>query len=224
MTNTNITIPAGSETRRGEIEAHTRVLTRERMMAGLKSCAGFMCKDVTRFHLNCVAIEFGPGVMRFVSTDGHTLAKAEVPATVAPGSSAGAPKTFLLPSADVRALIKILAYKKHQADQQICISIDGRQLALTVDGEALTYRSMDAAFPPYEQVIPKDIDGGCGSLGLNPVYVARACDAIKDFGRATDSSLAARFMTAAGDLDPVRITWCSPDCGDFTAVIMPMRM
>src|SRR5215470_1867598 len=99
-----------------------------------------VCNDETRFHLNGVYFESDGSKVRMVSTDGHRLSKVERTIANGPKLSAGViiPKKVLETGASCKLAIKT------------------PHLFLVAEDIALAVKLIDAQFPPYEQVIPKD--------------------------------------------------------------------
>jgi DNA polymerase-3 subunit beta len=94
--------------------------------------------DFTRPHLCCVALIDGTAV----TTDGHRLHAANLPAPTA--------EPILLPIPAATTLGRILT----GGDSVVVVRADDR-LKLRVRGYTLETKLVDAAFPPFEQVIPR---------------------------------------------------------------------
>jgi DNA polymerase-3 subunit beta len=196
-------------------------ITRGRLLATLKSVSTFVSQDPTRLHQNSIAIELvNRTTLRMVATDGHTLAKADVNCT----DSSGGMRQFLLQADDAAALIKSLACKKADRDQIVTLGVTKSKLAVTFAMTNMEFSPIDASFPPYEQAIPRYSGDNAPTVGANPAYVARACDAIASFGRDAASSVGAKFSFGPSSLDPILVTFSTVGIGDFTAVIAPMRL
>jgi DNA polymerase-3 subunit beta len=106
-----------------------------------------VCHDETRFHLNGVLFECDGVNARMVSTDGHRLSKVDRRLPGAPQLSSG----VIIPKKGVLELKKLLDGSKTAK-----ISIKTPYLFLTADELTLTIKLIDAQFPPYDQVIPKN--------------------------------------------------------------------
>lgn len=197
-------------------------IKRGRLLAGLKSVLPFVCQDDTRFHLCCISVEIvnPKETLRLVASDGHTLARAEVRTGDVDGSHMS---QTLLKSADAKTLIKTLACKRSESDQIVTLAVTKRQITVRVGDTSLEFTALDATFPPYTQVIPTySSKTAAPTVSVNPVYIARACDAIAAFGRGSDSARGASFSFGTSVLDPILVTFETPDLGTFLAVIMPM--
>lgn len=101
--------------------------------------------DETRAHVNSLLVEYGAGMVRAVSTDGHRLSKAEA-------QHGGATTSMLIPLKAVSELRRIVDGAKGQ-------TVDIRQSTstafFTVNGFTFSTKLIDATFPPYQQVIPE---------------------------------------------------------------------
>jgi DNA polymerase-3 subunit beta len=114
-------------------------------VALLKSTDHSICQDETRFHLNGTLLEADGRTMRAVSTDGHRLTRATAPIkgfTLAKG--------VILPRKASRELAKLLA--KGECE----IAVVGPHMFVKQGAWTLAAKLIDAQFPPYEQVIPKE--------------------------------------------------------------------
>jgi DNA polymerase-3 subunit beta len=108
--------------------------------------------DETRYHLNGVLFETdGSGekaIARMVSTDGHRLSKVERPLP-------GAPKLatpIIIPRKGLGELRRALEAAKNTVE----IGVHNGHLFAHVGDTTLSVKLIDAQFPPYEQVIPKE--------------------------------------------------------------------
>lgn len=204
----------------------TVLIERARLCAALRAVEEFMCKDETRFHLSSafLEIESSPStVVRFVATDGHTLARIVIPCTI----EGTAPAAGMVIAHDsVRAAIKLLKCAAKLGKASVALKVGPKSIALHMpDGTSCPLRLVDAAFPPYRQVIPSygHIKGG-NSIGVNPAYLMRAGDALARLGREYSSACPAIMTLGAGAFDPILIEFTAPALGHATIVIMPMRV
>ena len=133
-------VPDHREAPFGDIDAST---LREMIDRTLFS----VCNDETRFHLNGVLFESNGTSARMVSTDGHRLSKVDRSLTGGPQLSAG----VIIPKKGVLEVNKIL-----DGGATARLAIKTPYLFLSVDDLTLAVKLIDAQFPPYEQVIPKD--------------------------------------------------------------------
>ncbi|PIR21235.1 MAG: DNA polymerase III subunit beta [Deltaproteobacteria bacterium CG11_big_fil_rev_8_21_14_0_20_47_16] len=113
-----------------------------------------MSTDEVRYNLNgiyCEArdVEGKPGI-RFVATDGHRMAYCERPT---PGKFA-LPKGVIIPRKGVGELKRLC---DSGGDAPVSLYFDGKQLVAARGAVTMLVRLIDGQFPPYEQVIPKDL-------------------------------------------------------------------
>jgi DNA polymerase III subunit beta len=99
--------------------------------------------------LNGVLWELRPEWMRMVATNGHRLAKMEVPIT-----SAGAPEGNLIVPPKALEQIRRL----FPADEELEIARGDNHLGFRSPLTSVFTRLIEGPYPPYEQVIPKDND------------------------------------------------------------------
>jgi DNA polymerase-3 subunit beta len=115
----------------------------------LERVAFAVCKDETRFHLNGILIESDGTTTRMVTTDGHRLTrhdcKLECP-TLAKG--------VILPAKAAGEIAKLL--KSAGKTDSAYLAIKGCHLYVKVGEWTMTAKLIDAQFPAYDQVIPKD--------------------------------------------------------------------
>jgi DNA polymerase-3 subunit beta len=99
--------------------------------------------------LNGVLWELRPEFMRMVATNGHRLAKMEVPI-----KSAGAPGTDLIVPPKALEQIRRL----FPADEELEIARGDNHLGFRSPFTAVFTRLIEGPYPNYEQVIPRDND------------------------------------------------------------------
>ena len=106
--------------------------------------------EETRYYLNGIyfhTTETDDGVMlRAVATDGHRLARAQVPA---PDGAAGMPG-IIVPRKAVLELMRLF----DAADGDIDVALSESTIRFAIDGVVLTSKLIDGRFPDYERVIP----------------------------------------------------------------------
>jgi len=110
--------------------------------------------EETRYYLNGIylhtAQEAGVEVLRAVATDGHRLARVELP--IPPGA-AGMPGV-IIPRKTVAEVRKVL----DEADADPEIALSETQIRFGVGTALLTSKLIDGTFPDYERVIPEHND------------------------------------------------------------------
>ncbi len=173
-------------------------------------------KDETRAHLNSALFEVEPGVIRMVSTDGHRLTKYEMPV-----DGLDAVATMLIPLKVVNELRRALKAIKKQDRPDVAVTIaqSGQVAFFTIRDLCLSAKLIDAQFPPYEAVIPKDRDGAfsvdTAALQLAIAGVAVASSKVTD-GIKLDAVEGALKLSSSdaecGDgFDEVSVDYVGPD-------------
>ncbi len=150
--------------------------------------------EETRYYLNGIYFHVvGDGSqarLRAVATDGHRLAKAEVPA---PEGSAGMPGV-IVPRKTVGEIQKLL----EDPESEVALALSDSKIRLTIGNLVLTSKLIDGTFPDYERVIPKANDK---ELKLQKADFERAVDRVStissDRGRAVKLSLSEDRMVLA---------------------------
>jgi len=104
--------------------------------------------DETRYHLNGVLFECDGVEGRMVSTDGHRLSRIERPLEGGPVLTTG----IIIPR---KGLVEVRRALEH-ADGKVELAVQGGNLFLRHKDVALSVKLIEAQFPPYEQVIPKE--------------------------------------------------------------------
>ena len=155
-----------------------------------------VCNDETRFHLNGVYFESDGSKSRMVSTDGHRLSKVERTIANGPKLTAG----IIIPKKGLMEIRRVL-----EAGPSCKLAIKTPHLFLVQDDIALAVKLIDAQFPPYEQVIPKD------HKRVITIDRARLIDALK---RAQLMSSETRGVKFAATKEGVTVTSDNPDLGE----------
>lgn len=97
--------------------------------------------------LNGVLWELKPDVMRMVATNGHRLAKMEMPI-----KSAGAPPSdFIVPPKALEQIRRLFP-----KDEELEIAKGENHLGFRSPFTAVYTRLIEGPYPPYDQVIPRD--------------------------------------------------------------------
>ena len=155
-----------------------------------------VCNDETRFHLNGVYFESDGSKCRMVSTDGHRLSKVERTIANGPKLSAG----VIIPKKGLLEIRRVL-----DAGPSCKLAIKTPHLFLVQEDIAIAVKLIDAQFPPYEQVIPKD------HKRIITVDRVRFIDALK---RAQLMSSETRGVKVATTKEVMTITSDNPDLGE----------
>ncbi len=110
--------------------------------------------EETRYYLNGIylhaATSGGVPVLRAVATDGHRLARIEVPL---PEGAAGMPGV-IVPRKTVAELRKLL----DETTMEVTVSLSETKIRFAFDDAVMTSKLIDGTFPDYERVIPADND------------------------------------------------------------------
>ncbi len=155
-----------------------------------------VCNDETRFHLNGVFFESDGSKVRMVSTDGHRLSKVERTLANGPKLSAG----IIIPKKGLLEIKKVL-----EGGTSCKLAIKTPHLFLVQEDIAIAVKLIDAQFPPYEQVIPKD------HKRIITVDRVRLIDALR---RAQLMSSETRGVKVAATKEGITITSDNPDRGE----------
>ena len=155
-----------------------------------------VCNDETRFHLNGVFFESDGSKARMVSTDGHRLSKVERTIAGGPKLSAG----IIIPKKGLLEVKKVL-----ESGPSCKLAIKTPHLFLVQDDIAIAVKLIDAQFPSYEQVIPKE------HKRVITVDRVRLIDSLR---RAQLMSSETRGVKVAATKDGLTVTSDNPDLGE----------
>jgi DNA polymerase-3 subunit beta len=160
-----------------------------------------MCREETRYYLDGVYLHHVAkvGALRFVATDGHRLATADI------GTAEGAEtmRPVILSRTFVTEAIKGTS-KRQDAFKPIRLSIQVDHAQLTYwDGSASDGPLVEGTFPEYERVIPRgEPQHGTATVGRESLL--RAVAGLTEFAKASErkwpASLILRFAFAADKL------------------------
>lgn len=159
-----------------------------------------MCQDETRFHLNGVYLETDGKQVRVVATDGHRL-------TLAQGQciedEPGMPRSkgVIVHGKGARELVKLL----QTAEGKTSVCVDGERLFVRRGGWEIAIKLIDATYPPYEQVIPKDHKRVC-TVERKPLIAA--------LKRAKTLCTQTRGVKLTLESGKLRLTSDDPDKGE----------
>ena len=157
-----------------------------------------MSTEETRYYLNGIYLHMsndsdGP-MLRAVATDGHRLARFQVPL---PDGAADMPGV-ILPRKAVLELRRLL----DEAADTIRIDVSEKMVRFTFDHVTLTTKVIDGTFPDYERVIPSNNDK---TLDIDPKNFSRAVDRVATVAaektRAVKLSIKDQTMTLSASND-----------------------
>ncbi|MDD3030461.1 MAG: DNA polymerase III subunit beta [Alphaproteobacteria bacterium] len=130
-----------------------------------------MSSEETRYYLNGLymhATKNGKlNVLRMVATDGHRLARVEMPA---PEGSLDIPGV-ILPRKTVGEVRKLI----DESAEDIDVSLSETKVRFTIGGVVITSKLIDGTFPDYERVIPA---GNDKMLEVDAKVLAAAVDRV----------------------------------------------
>lgn len=112
-------------------------------------------EDETRPHVNCVALEFGNGRVRAISTDDRRMSISDEVASVAQTVSEP-PDAAIVPWGAAVSLRGILETMKPVDSDMVTIRRGTKVIVFEFNDTAFSAKLNDAAFPPYRSVIPRD--------------------------------------------------------------------
>lgn len=163
-----------------------------------------MSTEETRYYLNGIYVHAaennGVKVLRAVATDGHRLARFEMPLPTGAESMPG----VIIPRKAVGELRKLV----EEAGDSIQIGLSENKVRFTFDHIVLTSKLIDGTFPDYERVIPK---GNDKIVEVNPKIFTGAIDRVSTISdgksRAVKIALNGKTMTLSAN---------SPEAGSAT--------
>lgn len=163
-----------------------------------------MSTEETRYYLNGIylheADNDGVKVLRAVSTDGHRLARFEMPL---PEGAADMPAVIIPRKAigEIRKLIE-------DAADLIQITLSENKIRFAFDHIVLTSKLIDGTFPDYQRVIPQ---GNDKIVEIDPKVFSRAIDRVSTI---SDGKSHALKITLDGKL--MTLSASSPEAGSAT--------
>ena len=163
--------------------------------------------EETRYYLNGIyfhsATSNGTQVLRGVATDGHRLARVEVPL---PKGAAEIPGV-IVPRKTVGEVRKLL----DESDGSVDIELSDTRIRFATGNVTLVSKLIDGTFPDYERVIPT---GNDKILNVPCKEFAHAVDRVSTI--STEKSRAIKLAVAKG---VVTLSATSPDAGSATEEI-----
>lgn len=160
--------------------------------------------EETRYYLNGIYFHTtqvkNVDVLRAVATDGHRLARVEMPA---PKGAKGIPGV-ILPRKTVGEVRKLI----DESNSDIDISLSESKVRFTFDGAVITSKLIDGTFPDYERVIPS---GNDKTLEVDARIFASAVDRV-----ATISSEKSRAVKVSLTPGHLTLSANSPEAGSAT--------
>lgn len=156
--------------------------------------------EETRYYLNGIylhdAVSGGVAVLRSAATDGHRLARVEVPL---PDGAAGMPG-IIVPRKTVGELRKLI----EETGMDVGISLSPAKIRFAFDDVILVSKLIDGTFPDYERVIPQ---GNDKLLEVDKKMLAEAVD------RVSAVSEKSRAVKVAAEKGAITVSASSPEAG-----------
>jgi DNA polymerase-3 subunit beta len=163
--------------------------------------------EETRYYLNGIYFHAAKSndvdVLRGVATDGHRLARVELPLPKGAGDMPG----VIVPRKTVGELRKLI----DESDALVDIELSETKIRFACGQIVLTSKLIDGTFPDYERVIPTANDK---MLEINRKYFADAVDRVSTI--STEKSRAVKLMLGNGS---VTLQATSPDAGSASEEI-----
>jgi len=160
--------------------------------------------EETRYYLNGIYLHAadsdGIPVLRAVATDGHRLARVEMPI---PANAENIPG-IIIPRKAVNELRKLI----DDTDGDVAISLSDNRICFSFAGSVLTSKLIDGTFPDYERVIPS---GNNKMLELDGKSFAQAVDRVSTV--STEKSRAIKLTLTD---DTVTLSATGSDSGSAT--------
>jgi DNA polymerase III subunit beta len=160
--------------------------------------------EETRYYLNGIYIHATHSgdlpVLRAVATDGHRLARVEMPC---PEGAEGMPGV-IVPRKTITELRKLV----DETDQPIQVSLNEAKIRFGFGEVSLTSKLIDGTFPDYERVIPS---GNDKLMEVDCRLFTRAVDRV-----ATISTEKSRAVKMSVNRGAMVLSATSPDAGSAT--------
>lgn len=116
----------------------------------LDRAAFAMSTEATRYYLNGIylhAPDASQPILRAVATDGHRLARVDVPAPEGISDMPG----IIIPRMTVAHIQKMLS----AIADEVTLELSNQKIRITTESSTLTSRLVDGTFPAYDRVIPE---------------------------------------------------------------------
>ncbi len=163
--------------------------------------------EETRYYLNGIYFHTiennGTVVLRAVATDGHRLARVELPAPTGSEGMSG----IIIPRKAVAEILKLL----EDSEENVAVELSSTKIRLSFGGVVLTSKLIDGTFPDYQRVIPS---GNDKDLIVDRQEFARVVDRVSTI--SSDRSRAIKLVLADGK---VTFSVNNPDSGSATEEI-----
>ena len=183
---------------------HKFTLTADMLRALIDRTRFAMSTEETRYYLNGIYLHTtkhkDQDVLRAVATDGHRLARVEMPAPEGINAIPG----IILPRKTVGEVRKML----DETGGTIEIALSEAKVRFAFDGVVITSKLIDGTFPDYERVIPAHNDK---TMAVRTRDVAAATDRVATI--SSEKSRAVKLSLTPGHLV---LSANSPEAGSAT--------
>lgn len=163
-----------------------------------------MSTEETRYYLNGIYFhateQEGVAVLRAVATDGHRLARYEMPLPEGAQDMPG----VIIPRKTIAEIRKLL----DEAADNVKVSLSENKVCFNLDNIVLTSKLIDGTFPDYQKVIP---EGNDKIVELDPKMFSSAIDRV-----STISAEKTRAIKLTINGKSMTLTAQSPDSGSAT--------
>ena len=157
--------------------------------------------EETRYYLNGLYVHKaeanGIPVLRVVATDGHRLARVEMPL---PNGASDMPG-IIVPRKAINELRKLI----DETEDDVEIALSDTKIRFSFENVVLSSKLIDGTFPDYDRVIP---DGNDKTLEVNCEDFAAAVDRV-----ATISTDKSRAIKLSVDASTIVLSASSPESG-----------
>lgn len=155
-----------------------------------------MSTEETRYYLNGIYVHAtdneGVAVLRAVATDGHRLARFEMPLPEGAQGMAG----VIIPRKTILELRKLL----EEAADTIRVSLSESKISFAFDHIVITSKLIDGTFPDYQRVIPT---GNDKTIEVDPKIFSNAIDRVSTISdgksRAVKITLNGKTLTLSAN-------------------------
>lgn len=185
----------------GDALPHNFSLTAESLRALIDRTKFAISTEETRYYLNGIywhATESGSAkLMRAVATDGHRLARIEMPLPEGAENMPG----VIVPRKAVNELRRLI----DETESPVEISLSENKVQFKFDNVTLTSKLIDGTFPDYERVIPT---GNDKQMEVDKQIFKQAVDRVSTI--STEKSRAIKMILTEGNM---ALQATSPDAG-----------
>ena len=182
---------------------HTFKLSAENLKKLMDKTRFAISTEETRYYLNGIylhVVEDKSELLRAVSTDGHRMARVEIPA---PKGAKGMPGV-IIPRKTVGELRKLI----EEFDGDVEIALSDTKIKFSFDSTVLTSKLIDGTFPDYKRVIPTSNEK---KLEVDGHVLAEAVDRV-----STISTERTRSVKLAIKKNAIVLSVNSPESGTAT--------